>query len=146
MRCLFINLLISKLNIGHQITKNLLSTCEIFLHIWNLHLWITLDPNLFKHLNYFRVRYGHYSNCATCATYDTSGTNWTMSISQPEIIQMPRKFGYKLIHRCGFQTCNKISHIDKISCYPVSNLVITKLINSHLMEYQKFRKFLLCYS
>ena len=39
-------------------------------------------------------------------------TNLTMAIPQPEIIQMLRKLGSKVIDRCRLQICNQISQID----------------------------------
>ena len=54
----------------------------------------------------------YISVSATCAISGVSGTNLTMAISEPKMIQMLRKLGYNVIHRCNLQICNQISQID----------------------------------
>ena len=41
-----------------------------------------------------------------------SGTNLTMSIPHPEIMEMLRNLESRVIHRCKFQIYNQIAHID----------------------------------
>ena len=55
-----------------------------------------------------------FSICAsaTCAISGTSGTNTTIAITRPEIQQMLRKLGSRVIHRCRFRICNRILHIN----------------------------------
>ena len=48
----------------------------------------------------------------TCAISGRSGTNLTMAIPHPEIIQMLRKLGSRVIHKYRLQICNQISHTN----------------------------------
>ena len=82
--------------------------CKILLHIWNLCV------------------------SATCAINGRSGTNLTKAIPRPEIIQMLRKLGSRVIHRCRLQICHQISQIDNkhfVTRCTISNWLINKLIN-----------------
>ena len=58
-------------------------------------------------------------------------------------MQMFRKSESRVIHRCKFQICNQISHIDNpffvIRCQ-IYNYLIHKLINLHFMEEEKYKK------
>ena len=125
----------------------MLNLCH-FCHLW--HKWqkhVCIHANLKTSLQYcifyqrlFKAAQGNFSpfpcihKCvpATCAINGRSGTNLTMAIPQPEIIQMIRKLGSRVIHRCGLQICNQISQINNnlfvIRC-TIFNWLINKLIN-----------------
>ena len=53
----------------------------------------------------------HMCYCHLCIS-GRCGTNLTMAIPQPEIIQMLGKLGSRAIHRCRLQICNQILQID----------------------------------
>ena len=63
---------------------------------------------------------------------NTSGTNLTMIITPPKMLQIPRKLVSRVIQGCRFQITNQISHITNIfvnNRYPIFNQLINKLIN-----------------
>ena len=74
---------------------------------------------------------------ATCAI---SGTNKTMAVHHPEIMEMVRKSESRVIIRCKFQIWNQISHIDNlffcIRCQ-IFNYLINKLTPHGRTKIQK---------
>ena len=51
---------------------------------------------------------------ATCATYCTSGTNYTIPITHQKLAKIFRNLVPRVIHGCRFQICSQISHINNI--------------------------------
>ena len=49
-----------------------------------------------------------YMAQVVCAISGTSGTNLTMPITSPKILQKLRKLESQVIHGCRFQICNQI--------------------------------------
>ena len=74
--------------------------------IFNNQITNQLSYNNFWLSPYFNMCPSHL------ATYGTSGTIWTMAITDQEISRMLWKFGSRVIHSCRFQIYSQISHIS----------------------------------
>ena len=86
-------------------------------------------------------------SCHLCYKWQ-SGTNLTMSVAQPKIIQMLRELGPRVINRCKLQVCNKISQIDN-NLFVIRSTrfywLINKLINLRFKGIVKFKNILPSY-